>query len=83
MVEYYARLVSSREDTLNHKRAQQKLKVEELKKKTGYYAAKNLIERYENGGEKLSTPTKDTALVRRASFECLETNQFCLTDGIY
>lgn len=45
----YTRKQSREEANLASLRAEQKLKVEELKKKTSYYTTKSLLDRYENG----------------------------------
>ncbi|KAG9295966.1 hypothetical protein G9A89_011818 [Geosiphon pyriformis] len=45
---WYKRRESNEETQLRHLRAKQKLKVEELKKKTGYYATKTLLERFDS-----------------------------------
>lgn len=44
---FYARKQSNEEANLKSLRAQQKLKVEELKKKTSYYTTKSILERYD------------------------------------
>lgn len=44
---YYRRKLSGQETHVEHLRKKQKLKVEELKKRTGYYVTKGLIERYD------------------------------------
>ncbi|KAI8082906.1 uncharacterized protein BX664DRAFT_339387 [Halteromyces radiatus] len=47
LVWFYARKQTSEESNLSSLRAQQKLKVEELKKKTSYYTTQSLLERYD------------------------------------
>ncbi|KAI8071685.1 hypothetical protein BC940DRAFT_316901 [Gongronella butleri] len=44
---FYAKKQSSEESHLSSLRAQQRLKVEELKKKTSYYTTQSLLERYD------------------------------------
>ena len=44
---FYTRKQTNEEANLGTLRAQQKLKVEELKKKTSYYTTKSLLERYD------------------------------------
>ncbi|CAG8572632.1 11607_t:CDS:2 [Ambispora gerdemannii] len=48
MAIWYKRNETNEESQLRHLRAKQKLKVEELKKKTGYYTTKTLLERYDS-----------------------------------
>jgi hypothetical protein len=48
LVWFYARKQTSEETNLTSLRAQQKLKVEELKKKTSYYTTQSLLERYDS-----------------------------------
>jgi len=45
---WYKRKETSEISQLEHLRAKQKLKVEELKKKTGYYTTKTLLDRYDS-----------------------------------
>ncbi|KAG0170881.1 hypothetical protein DFQ28_002174 [Apophysomyces sp. BC1034] len=49
---FYARKQTSEENNLVGLRKQQKLKVEELKKKTSYYTTQSLLERYDLGKKK-------------------------------
>lgn len=57
---YFHRVLSYHETCLNKLRDTQKLKVEELKKKTSYYQTKGLIERYDpnNSQNKQLSPSK-------------------------
>ncbi|KAL1925718.1 uncharacterized protein VTP21DRAFT_601 [Calcarisporiella thermophila] len=53
---WYRRKQTSEESRLGHLRAKQKLKVEELKKRTAYYATKNLLDRYDSSQRKTGQP---------------------------
>ncbi|CAG8487197.1 2006_t:CDS:2 [Acaulospora morrowiae] len=48
---WYRRIESNEQAQLEQLRAKQKLKIEELKKKTAYYVTKNLVERYDSPKE--------------------------------
>ncbi|CAG8502502.1 9428_t:CDS:2 [Ambispora leptoticha] len=72
MAIWYKRSEANEESQLRHLRAKQKLKVEELKKKTGYYTTKTLLERYDSpkspqGPQPPLTPGTKTQVSRSGS----------------
>ncbi|KAH8553561.1 hypothetical protein BGW37DRAFT_549483 [Umbelopsis sp. PMI_123] len=53
---FYSRKQANEESNLSNLRAQQKLKVEELKKKTSYYTTKSLLDRYDQTSKPKAKP---------------------------
>ncbi|KAF7731532.1 hypothetical protein EC973_009296 [Apophysomyces ossiformis] len=62
---YYMRKQKNEETRLVALRAQQKLKVEELKKKTSYYTTKSLLERYDLSNKKEQEKSVDQLRQRK------------------
>ncbi|CAM0140601.1 hypothetical protein VKS41_006626 [Umbelopsis sp. WA50703] len=67
---FYTRKQTNEESNVASLRAQQKLKVEELKKKTAYYTTKSLLERYdESSRQKAKQPAPGMAPAKKNANE--------------